>query len=48
MANNHNDYEELSSLLYPSIEASGTGGCGPTEYDRACLCIITPRSVISI
>lgn len=22
MANNHNDYEELSSLLYPSIEAA--------------------------
>lgn len=35
MANNHNDYEELSSLLYPSIEASDTGAVAQqntTEY----------------
>lgn len=31
MANNHNDYEELSSLLYPSIEASGNVYYGQTR-----------------
>ena len=31
MANNHNDYEELASLLYPSIEASGNVYYGQTR-----------------
>ena len=31
MANNHNDYEDLASLLYPSIEASGNVYYGQTR-----------------
>lgn len=31
MANNHNDYEEIASLLYPSIEASGNVYYGQTR-----------------
>ena len=31
MANNHNDYEELASLLCPSIEASGNVYYGQTR-----------------
>lgn len=31
MANNHNDYEALASLLYPSIEASGNVYYGQTR-----------------
>ena len=31
MTNNHNDYEELASLLYPSIEASGNVYYGQTR-----------------
>ena len=31
MVNNHNDYEDLASLLYPSIEASGNVYYGQTR-----------------